>query len=303
MKKSIRLEAEKEKLEAERMAECNDERLNNQLASMDGEQDAVEYIKNVQSRISPEQFVSFLQILTHVKDVDMRVIAEKVTEILHPYPDLVLGFNTFLPEGYFIYPQENNSSYVIIDPTTQFKPSADEDMFGMKPTIEEAHAFLATVKSRVSYQSQIYKRFKDLIHKHRQSPKYSTAKLAKQTAVLFKNYPDLLIGFNRFLSKENQIPVDYAMLLNQNIPPHHNTDMEQKNNKINSNIGPDGGIIISSPSSTLSPNFSSNSGHGIAANALLNLVEARRFFVDDSSKTNMGLDGENGCEIINQSCE
>jgi histone deacetylase complex regulatory component SIN3 len=86
--------------------------------------DAVTYIKNVQERTAnePELFNQFLDVLRVFREeganANMRDIAERIVTILQTYPELVIGFNTFLPDGYEIQMNVNNPQqpYMIIEP-------------------------------------------------------------------------------------------------------------------------------------------------------------------------------------------
>ena len=84
------------------------------------------------------------------------------------------------------------------------------------PSLDEAHGFLRHLKMRTEQagKPQLYKKFKDAIRKRR-NQRQTVLKLTKQISNLLHDYPDVLLGFNRFLLPGDQITVDLNAFLDQ----------------------------------------------------------------------------------------
>lgn len=233
--------------------------------------DAVLYIKLVQSRTThdPELFNQFLDVLRQFREEgmsNMRQIAERVVTILQGYPDLVIGFNTFLPEGYGIALNMANPSqpYVIIEPPPASNYSYHMPYFNpassSKLNMHDALSFLSQVRTctQAGRKPGLYKKFKAMILKNKSLPITQRRDLLlKDVEALFKAFPDLFDSFKRFTKIEDDEEI-----------------MDEGGIVGGAGGGAGGGIgggVVGGICDTVDG--------ATAANALLSLVEARRFFL------------------------
>jgi paired amphipathic helix protein Sin3a len=65
--------------------------------------DALAYLKEVKDKFQekPHTYEQFLQVMREFKSnrLDSAGVIARVKTLFHGYPDLILGFNTFLPKG------------------------------------------------------------------------------------------------------------------------------------------------------------------------------------------------------------
>ncbi|KAI4525685.1 paired amphipathic helix [Schizophyllum commune] len=70
--------------------------------------DALHYLDAVKARFrdQPEAYKEFLGVLSALKtgEIDLRQCVERVVEMLRGYPELIVGFNVFLPRGAILDP-------------------------------------------------------------------------------------------------------------------------------------------------------------------------------------------------------
>ncbi|KAI5893458.1 PAH2 domain-containing protein [Schizophyllum commune H4-8] len=70
--------------------------------------DALHYLDAVKARFQdePESYKEFLGVLSALKagEIDMRQCVQRVVEMLRGYPELIVGFNVFLPRGAILDP-------------------------------------------------------------------------------------------------------------------------------------------------------------------------------------------------------
>ena len=94
--------------------------------------DTVAYIRSVREiyRRRSRAYRSFIQLLQdyHSKQVDELDTIQRVVSLFQKRPDLVLGFNKFLPPGFTIH-MYDKSGYVIEFPKRKDDPEAGKDKF------------------------------------------------------------------------------------------------------------------------------------------------------------------------------
>lgn len=78
-------------------------------------EDALVYLDNVKSKFGdqPQVYNDFLDIMKEFKSqsIDTPGVIERVSTLFKGHPDLIVGFNTFLPPGYKIEIQANDAGY------------------------------------------------------------------------------------------------------------------------------------------------------------------------------------------------
>lgn len=78
-------------------------------------EDALVYLDNVKSKFGdqPQVYNDFLDIMKEFKSqsIDTPGVIERVSTLFKGHPDLIVGFNTFLPPGYKIEIQANDTGY------------------------------------------------------------------------------------------------------------------------------------------------------------------------------------------------
>ena len=87
--------------------------------------DALAYIRRVKQTFeqSPQSYKKFAEILSayHSNAMNCRAAIESIVKLLQAHPDLVLGFNRFLPEGHRIHMYDNLSYSITLPPSTPHK--------------------------------------------------------------------------------------------------------------------------------------------------------------------------------------
>ncbi|EYU34691.1 hypothetical protein MIMGU_mgv1a0002561mg, partial [Erythranthe guttata] len=147
--------------------------------------DALTYLKNVKDRFQDqrEKYDKFLDVMKDFKAqrIDTAGVIARVKDLFKGHPNLILGFNTFLPKGYEI-------------------TLTDEEEAPPKRTVEfeEAISFVNKIKKRFQSDDHVYKSFLDILNMYRKEHKGIT-EVYQEVAALFGDHPDLLEEFTRFL--------------------------------------------------------------------------------------------------------
>ncbi|CAA0823407.1 Paired amphipathic helix protein Sin3-like 2 [Striga hermonthica] len=147
--------------------------------------DALTYLKEVKDMFQDqrEKYDKFLDVMKDFKAqrIDTAGVIGRVKELFKGHPNLILGFNTFLPKGYEI-------------------TLTDEDEAPPKRTVEfeEAISFVNKIKKRFQNDDHVYKSFLDILNMYRKEHKGIT-EVYQEVATLFEDHPDLLDEFTRFL--------------------------------------------------------------------------------------------------------
>ncbi|KAF3622535.1 putative paired amphipathic helix protein Sin3-like 1-like [Capsicum annuum] len=148
--------------------------------------DALSYLKEVKGTFQSQKYKYniFLDVLRDfkAKRIDTVGVMARVKFLFKGHPRLILGFNTFLPNGYEITLRDEDESP---KKTTEF---------------EEAISFVNKIKARFQSDVHVYKSFLDLLNMYRKERK-GINEVYHEVAVLFNDHPDLLDEFSRFLPR------------------------------------------------------------------------------------------------------
>ena len=190
---------------------------------------ALSYLDEVkyQCQNTPEVYTKFMDIMIEFKsaNIDTPGVIKRVAELFEGHPQLMVGFDTFLPPGFAI---KVGSGQVIItensgDGTTttrehkivlrvganhvqgeqqqqQQQQAADPASTNSPPTPEHNHAiqYVDKIKRRFEKNPQVYKDFLEILHTYQKEHK-SIGAVYHEAAKLFKRQPDLLAEFAQFL--------------------------------------------------------------------------------------------------------
>ncbi|KAL3526467.1 hypothetical protein ACH5RR_011123 [Cinchona calisaya] len=147
--------------------------------------DALTYLKEVKDMFQDqrEKYDMFLDVMKDFKAqrIDTAGVIARVKDLFKGHPNLILGFNTFLPKGYEITLND--------DEEAQPKRTVE---------FEEAISFVNKIKKRFQNEDHVYKSFLDILNMYRKEHK-GINDVYHEVAVLFEDHPDLLDEFTRFL--------------------------------------------------------------------------------------------------------
>ncbi|CAA0829989.1 Paired amphipathic helix protein Sin3-like 2 [Striga hermonthica] len=167
--------------------------------------DALTYLKEVKDMFQDqrEKYDKFLDVMKDFKAqrIDTAGVIGRVKELFKGHPNLILGFNTFLPKGYEI-------------------TLTDEEEAPPKRTVEfeEAISFVNKIKKRFQNDDHVYKSFLDILNMYRKEHKGIT-EVYQEVATLFEDHSDLLDEFTRFLPDTSaQAPAAHASLGHHSFP-------------------------------------------------------------------------------------
>ncbi|EPS62222.1 hypothetical protein M569_12570, partial [Genlisea aurea] len=147
--------------------------------------DALSYLKQVKDMFQDQRdkYDCFLDVMKDFKSqrIDTAGVIARVKELFKGHPNLILGFNTFLPKDYEI-------------------TLSDAEEAPPKRTVEfdEAISFVNKIKKRFQNDDHVYKSFLDILNMYRMEHKNIT-EVYGEVATIFNDHPDLLDEFTRFL--------------------------------------------------------------------------------------------------------
>ncbi|ONM30595.1 Paired amphipathic helix protein Sin3-like 3 [Zea mays] len=149
--------------------------------------DALVYLKAVKDKFQDkrEKYEEFLEVMRDFKSerIDTNGVIVRVKTLFNGYPELILGFNAFLPKGYAIKLQEEKKPVDFV----------------------EAINFVNKIKNRFQHDEQVYKAFLDILNMYRKDNK-SIQDVYHEVAMLFKDHKDLLEEFQHFLPDTSVAP-------------------------------------------------------------------------------------------------
>lgn len=249
-------------------------------------EDALQYLDQVklQFQHSPSIYNNFLDIMKdfNTKKIDTPGVIHRVSSLFTGYPNLVEGFNTFLPPGYSIQYTtnhqyrittpagiqntqlelpENTTGYVQLPainvPMEQQQQQQQQQQpqvlpasttattaattittnasssvsvipeLGERPEsipveMDDAIGYVNKIKVRFANEPHSYKNFLDLLQTYRRDSR-PISEIYEKVAILFRNEPDLLNDFKKFLpDTSNPIENDGNPPINNNfqeLPP------------------------------------------------------------------------------------
>uniref|UniRef100_A0A6Q2Y346 Paired amphipathic helix protein Sin3a n=1 Tax=Esox lucius TaxID=8010 RepID=A0A6Q2Y346_ESOLU len=197
-------------------------------------EDALSYLDQVKLQFGnqPQVYNDFLDIMKEFKSqsIDTPGVISRVSQLFKGHPDLIMGFNTFLPPGYKIEPNPSIPTYASPrSPTVQSHtpvsstPSSGPLLQNNQP-VEFNHAinYVNKIKNRFQGQPDIYKAFLEILHTYQKeqrnakeaggnyTPALTEQEVYAQVARLFKNQEDLLSEFGQFLPDANSSVVSFT---------------------------------------------------------------------------------------------
>ncbi|XP_036878101.1 paired amphipathic helix protein Sin3b isoform X3 [Manis javanica] len=203
-------------------------------------EDALTYLDQVKIRFGsdPATYNGFLEIMKEFKSqsIDTPGVIRRVSQLFHEHPDLIVGFNAFLPLGYRIdipkngklniqsplSSQENlhNHSDCAENFKQQMLYKEDKPQVPLESDSVEfnnAISYVNKIKTRFLDHPEIYRSFLEILHtyqKEQLSTKgrpfrgMSEEEVFTEVANLFRGQEDLLSEFGQFLpeAKRSLIP-------------------------------------------------------------------------------------------------
>ncbi|XP_016287849.1 paired amphipathic helix protein Sin3b isoform X2 [Monodelphis domestica] len=194
-------------------------------------EDALSYLDQVKIRFGsdPATYNGFLEIMKEFKSqsIDTPGVIRRVSQLFHEHPDLIVGFNAFLPLGYRIEIPKNGKLSIQAPLTSQenshhHSDSADDYKQQLlykedKPQgplesdsveFNNAISYVNKIKTRFLDHPEIYRSFLEILHtyqKEQLSTKgrpfrgMSEEEVFTEVANLFRGQEDLLSEFGQFL--------------------------------------------------------------------------------------------------------
>uniref|UniRef100_A0A8C7Z7D2 Paired amphipathic helix protein Sin3a n=1 Tax=Oryzias sinensis TaxID=183150 RepID=A0A8C7Z7D2_9TELE len=183
-------------------------------------EDALSYLDQVKLQFGnqPQVYNDFLDIMKEFKSqsIDTPGVINRVSQLFKGHPDLIMGFNTFLPPGYKIEIKNNRLNLLQSHTPVSSTPSSGPPLQNNQP-VEFNHAinYVNKIKNRFQGQPDIYKAFLEILHTYQKeqrnakeaggnyTPALTEQEVYTQVARLFKNQEDLLSEFGQFLPDAN----------------------------------------------------------------------------------------------------
>ncbi|GJN37712.1 hypothetical protein PR202_gb26693 [Eleusine coracana subsp. coracana] len=142
--------------------------------------DALVYLKAVKDKFQDkrEKYEEFLEVMRDFKSerIDTNGVIIRVKTLFNGYPELILGFNAFLPKGYAIKLQEEKKPVDFV----------------------EAINFVNKIKNRFQHDEHVYKAFLDILNMYRKD---------NQSKMFIRSdHKDLLEEFQHFLPDTSVAP-------------------------------------------------------------------------------------------------
>lgn len=193
-------------------------------------EDALLYLDQVKMAFGekPEIYNKFLDIMKNFKaqEIDTPGVIQQVSRLFRGYNKLILGFNTFLPDGYKIELPLNgdDTTMTVITPSgvtasvvggrvsqshvSETEPKRHGSVISKVNTradtasapVEFDHAitYVTTIKKRFAHAPETYKAFLEILHTY-QKEQRSIKDVLEQVSQLFADHSDLLREFTYFL--------------------------------------------------------------------------------------------------------
>nr|XP_012613841.1 paired amphipathic helix protein Sin3b [Microcebus murinus] len=194
-------------------------------------EDALTYLDQVKIRFGsdPATYNGFLEIMKEFKSqsIDTPGVIRRVSQLFHEHPDLIVGFNAFLPLGYRIDIPKNGKLNIQSPLTSQENSHSHgdcaEDFKQQLPYKEDkpqgplesdsvefnnAISYVNKIKTRFLDHPEIYRSFLEILHtyqkeqlntKGRPFRGMSEEEVFTEVANLFRGQEDLLSEFGQFL--------------------------------------------------------------------------------------------------------
>ncbi|KAL5514404.1 hypothetical protein ACEPAG_2492 [Sanghuangporus baumii] len=189
------------------------------MSSNEGELDVdsiltyLEYVKSVFSS-SPDEYNNLEDILKDLRhqSIDFHDIIQRVTTLFAGYPELIKGFNTFLPPGYQViyttpsYNSDFPSNTVVSNNQGAAEPSSTtelqaDSMQYTRDMMRHTMEYVMQVKLRFAFRDDLYQEFLSILRAVHDTP-VDQKRLSLRIADLFQGSPDLLSGLQYFIPRE-----------------------------------------------------------------------------------------------------
>uniref|UniRef100_A0A4W5Q4W0 Paired amphipathic helix protein Sin3b n=1 Tax=Hucho hucho TaxID=62062 RepID=A0A4W5Q4W0_9TELE len=189
-------------------------------------EDALSYLDQVKIRFGndPGIYNKFLDIMKEFKSqsIDTPGVINRVSQLFHGHPDLVLGFNAFLPPGYRIEIPKNGVVFLQSPFSAQVGHYKCPQSSSVSPPASEpspvefdsAISYVNKIKNRFLDHPEIYRSFLEILHTYQKeqlevkesrgrssssSSGMTEDEVFSKVASLFKGQEDLLAEFGQFL--------------------------------------------------------------------------------------------------------
>ncbi|KAL6619882.1 hypothetical protein ACP70R_035021 [Stipagrostis hirtigluma subsp. patula] len=143
--------------------------------------DALLYITSVRHKFRDraDKYNEFLEVMRDFKSnrIDTPGVVIRIKTIFEGFPELMIGFNAFLPAGYAIRPPDVENKSV---------------------DFVKAIGFVSKIKTRFKEEDHVYKSFLAILNSYRTQNKL-IQDIYQEVATLFHDHPDLLEEFKLFL--------------------------------------------------------------------------------------------------------
>ncbi|KAL8551020.1 hypothetical protein ACS0TY_000193 [Phlomoides rotata] len=167
--------------------------------------DAISYVKEIRDtfQYQREKYDKFLDVLKDfkAKRINTYGVIDTVKLLFKGQPNLILGFNIFLPEGYEITLDDEEEEQLELE-NMNFHLTVNK-----KIPFNVALSFIREVKGTLQYQGEKYDRFLDVM-KDFKGQRIDTNGVIGTLKLLFKGHPNLIPGFNKFLPEGYEITLD-----------------------------------------------------------------------------------------------
>lgn len=186
-------------------------------------EDALNYLDQVKGYYQNDSDVydSFLDIMKdfNTHKIDTPGVIDRVSTLFGNNPTLIQGFNTFLPPDYSLFysidindptpikittpsgliSRSVNSNYSTFTPSSEYHMHADADNKSQEPIeMDDAISYVNKIKIRFAKEPEIYNSFIEILQTFQKEQK-AIEDVYSQISILFKDAPDLLNDFQKFL--------------------------------------------------------------------------------------------------------
>ena len=160
------------------------------------EEEAVIYLEKVKTTFIHQSDVydRFLAIMKDFKaqNINTPGVIQRVSELFKGHPDLMYGFNTFLPPGFHV-PLEDAEGTVQEDEDDDGPDPVDND----QTNLDRAIVFYASLNKKLKNQSGLLAQFWEALQSYETDKKLGP--LCDKVVVLFEDYPNYLERFQQLL--------------------------------------------------------------------------------------------------------
>jgi len=166
----------------------------------------------------PQVYHEFLHIMRTFKsqEIDIPEVIFRVTQLFHSNQSLVLGFNTFLPDGFqIVIPNQDTGSFyyrtagqpLVLIPTTNTRTHKQEHDSRQQQEQQEqqnnSYTYIADIKRTFANDPDTYERFWGVLDSYRRKQR-GVQQVLEEVFVLFAGHPVLLRDFAYFFLSDVQ---------------------------------------------------------------------------------------------------